>query len=117
MLFDGVTGGLSKLCVQTVCEHMSSAKCDKGAVYDHWQQLGAHYNPVWTMGRSKWVSYILVYTINKGHRLSWNELNAFLSPASHQSLQTHCIIPHTPRASTGSFYIAPLEEITCPVFQ
>lgn len=83
-----VTLRLNKLRVQTLCEHMSSVKRDKGTVYDHWQRRCTHYNPVWTMGHSKWVTYILVYIINKGHRLSWNDLNAFLSPASHPSLQT-----------------------------
>lgn len=29
---------------------MSSAKRDKGAVYDHWQQFRMHYNPVWDNG-------------------------------------------------------------------
>lgn len=30
------------------------------------------------MGRPKWVSYILVYVINKKHGLFWNKSQAFL---------------------------------------
>lgn len=61
------------------CERAeSSAQRDKATLYERWQPPCAHYNPVWTMGRPKWVSYILVYIINKRHGLFWNKSEAFL---------------------------------------
>lgn len=101
--------GLSKLR-NPLCAHMSSAERDKGAVYDRWQLLCPHYNPVWTKGRPRRVGYTRVYRINKGHRLTWNEPEAFLSPVSHQAdgnvySVLHMVISFSPISSARASQI------------
>lgn len=48
-------------------------------------------------GRPKWVSCIRVYIINKGQRLSRNDLNAVVSPASRRPRQIDGVAPRSAR--------------------